>query len=355
MTFDPTSRAASLTAATLGALAALAATATVARAESITGAGATFPAPVYQKWASAASSSTGVSLNYQALGSGAGQNQIINHTVDFGASDAPMSADKLSSNHLLQFPTVMGAVVPIVNLPGIKPNELKLDGATMAAIFSGEVTSWNDPSIKALNPDVKLPHLAIAPVHRADGSGTSFVFTSYLSSVSDKWKSSVGAGTSVAWPAGAGAKGNDGVAGTVKNTRGGVGYVEYAYAARNSLTTVELKNKDGSFVAPTLASFQSAASHADWKGAKNFAVDLIAQPGADSWPIVSATFILVPEAPTNAAKASAVLKFFDWAYKNGNEIATGLQYVTLPESVEASVRDAWNSEIKGPNGQKLSY
>ncbi len=335
--------------------AALSIGATDARAQNITGAGATFPAPVYTKWGAAAKGAIGVSLNYQALGSGAGQNQIIKGTVDFGASDAPMSAGALAANHLLQFPTVMGAVVPIVNIPGVSPNQLKLDGDVLAAIFNGDIVSWNDPKIGALNPGVHLPRLAIAAVHRADGSGTTFVFTSYLAAESAKWKSDVGASTSVAWPTGAGARGNDGVAGTVHNTRGGIGYVEYAYAAANRLTTVELKNPAGAFIPPTLPSFQSAAAHAQWTGAKNFAVSLIDQPGAASWPIVSATFIIVPQAPKDPARASAVLRFFNWAYQSGGGIATDLKYVTLPAAVQASVRDAWSSLIKAPNGQKLSF
>ncbi len=326
-----------------------------ANGQDITGAGATFPAPVYTKWGAAARAAVGVTLNYQALGSGAGQNQIIKGTVDFGASDAPMSVDKLTSNHLLQFPTVMGAVVPIVNIPGIKPDQLRLTGDVLAAIFDGDIVAWNDPKIKALNPGLHLPRLPIAAVHRADGSGTTFVFTSYLSAENAKWKSDVGASTSVAWPTGAGAKGNDGVAGTVKNTRGGVGYVEYAYASANNLTTVSLKNPAGSFVVPTLAGFQSAAAHADWAGARNFAVSLIDQPGSASWPIVSATFIIVPEAPKDTTRAAAVLKFFNWGYQSGADIATGLKYVTLPAAVEDAVRAAWTSDIKGPDGQKLSF
>ena len=339
----------------LAAGAAVVLTGAAAHAQDITGAGATFPAPVYTKWAGAAKSAVGVTLNYQALGSGAGQNQIIKGTVDFGASDAPMNADKLSTNHLLQFPTVMGAVVAIVNIPGVQPDAMKLTGDVLAAIFDGDITAWNDPKIRALNPGMHLPHLAIAPVHRADGSGTTFVFTSYLSAVDAKWKSNVGASTSVAWPTGAGAKGNDGVAGTVHNTRGGVGYVEYAYAAANNLTTVQLRNQSGAYVKPTLASFQAAAAHADWTGAKNFAVSLVDQAGATSWPIVSATFVIVPEAPKDPAKEAAVLKFFNWGYQNGGDIATGLKYVTLPPAVQDSVRAAWSSDIKGSNGQKLSF
>ncbi len=326
-----------------------------AETQDITGAGATFPAPVYSKWAGSAKAAIGVTLNYQAIGSGAGQNQIINHTVDFGASDAPMAPAKLAANNLLQFPTVMGAVVPIVNIPHVAANQLKLTGDVLARIFAGDIASWNDPAIVALNPDLKLPHLAIAPVHRADGSGTTFVFTSYLAAENAKWKGSVGANTSVAWPSGAGAKGNDGVAGVVRNTRGAIGYVEYAYAATNDLATVELKNPAGQFVAPTLAGFAAAASQGDWAGAQNFAVSLIDMAGADAWPIVSATFVIVPKAPRDATRAASVLKFFDWAYKDGGSIATSLNYVTLPAAVQAQVRAAWSSDIKGPGGAKIAF
>ena len=314
-------------------------------AQTITGAGATFPAPVYTKWGEAANKAIGIQLNYQAIGSGGGQNQIINKTVDFGASDAPMAPEKLKSNNLLQFPTVMGAVVPIVNLPDIKDNELKLTGEILSGIYMGAITKWNDPKIEAINKGVKLPSLAIAPVHRADGSGTTFVFTSYLSAVDPNWKSKVGAATSVAWPAGTGAKGNDGVAGTVKNTRGGIGYVENAYATQNKLNTTEMKNKAGDFVKPTMATFQAAASSADWANAQNFAVDLVNQPGARSWPIVSATFLIVPEQPGEPAKVENVLKFVDWAYKNGDKIATELEYIPLPAKVQDNVREAWKTKI----------
>ncbi len=313
----------------------------------ITGAGATFPAPVYAKWGEAAKSAIGVELNYQAIGSGGGQNQITNRTVDFGASDAPMDSAKLQSANLLQFPMVMGAVVPIVNLPGMATNQVKLTGDLLAEIYLGKITKWNDPKIAAINNGVALPSLAIAPVYRADGSGTSFVFTSYLSAASPDWKSQVGAGTSVKWPAGAGARGNDGVAGTVKNTRGAVGYVENAYATQNSLTTTQLRNKSGAFVAPTAAAFQSAASAGNWGGAQNFAVDLIDQPGATSWPIVSATFLLVPRDPKDPARAANVLKWVDWAYNNGAPIATQLEYIPLPKPVQDSVRAAWRVAFAG--------
>ncbi len=315
-------------------------------AQQITGAGGTFPAPVYAKWGEAAKAAVGVELNYQAIGSGGGQNQIINRTVDFGASDAPMDDAKLETNKILQIPTVMGAVVPIVNLPGVAVDELKLTGEVLAEIYAGKITKWNDPKLVELNKDVKLPSIAIAPVYRADASGTSYVFTSYLSAVSPDWKKDVGASTSVKWPAGAGAKGNDGVAGTVKNTRGGIGYVENAFATQNKLTTAQLRNKAGSFVKPTTATFSAAASSADWTGAKNYAVSLVDQPGAESWPIVSATFLLLPKDPKDAARSANVVKFIDWAYSNGGQIATSLDYIPLPKTVQDGVRAAIKSNIK---------
>lgn len=316
-----------------------------AMAQQITGAGATFPTPVYAKWGEAAKAATGVELNYQAIGSGGGQNQILNRTVDFGASDAPMDDAKLRSGNLLQFPTVMGAVVPIVNLPGIEPNKLKLTGALMAEIYLGKLTRWNDPKLAELNPGIALPNIAIAPVYRADGSGTSFVYTSYLSAVSGEWKDKVGADTSVRWPAGAGARGNDGVASTVKNTRGGIGYVENAYATENHLTTAQLRNKSGQFVSPSMKAYRAAATNGDWGNAHNFAVSLIDQQGAESWPIVSATFLLVPKDPKDAARAKNVLKFVDWAYNGGGQIASDLEYIPLPKMVQDDVRAAWHANI----------
>ena len=307
-----------------------------AGAQQITGAGATFPAPVYAKWGEGARDAIGVELNYQAIGSGGGQNQILNRTVDFGASDAPMDAAKLQSGNLLQFPTVMGAVVPIVNIPDVKQDELKLTGTLLADIFSGKITKWNDPKIAGINPDLKLPNLAIAPVHRADGSGTTFVFTSYLSAVSPEWKEKVGASTSVNWPAGAGARGNDGVAATTKNTRGGIGYVENAYATQNKLVSTQLQNQAGKFVKPTLDSFSAAAASGHWTNAQNYAVSLIDLPGDNGWPIVSTTFIELPKNPKDAARSANVIKFFDWAYKNGNPIATQLEYIPLPDTVKES-------------------
>ena len=323
-------------------------------AQQITGAGATFPAPVYTKWGEQAKAAIGVELNYQAIGSGGGQNQILQRTVDFGASDAPMPADKLESGKLLQFPTVMGSVVVIVNIPDVAINQLKLPGELLAAIYEGSVTKWNDPKLVQANPGVALPNVAIAPVYRADGSGTSYVYTSYLSAVSPGWKEKVGANTSVKWPAGAGAKGNDGVAATVHNTRGGIGYVEYAYASQNHLVTAQLRNKAGKFVSPTMESFQAAAANGDWANAKNFAVDLINQPGDKSWPIESATFIELPKDPKDPARSAAVMKFFDWVYKNGDASATSLEYVALPASVKASVRAAWHAQILNPDGKPIN-
>ena len=316
-----------------------------AAAQQITGAGATFPAPVYTKWGEAAKAAIGVELNFQAIGSGGGQNQILNRTVEFGASDAPMDPAKLEAGKLVQFPMVMGAVVPIVNLPGIQPDQLKLTGPVLAAIFGGTITKWNDPKIAELNPGVSLPNMAVAPVHRADASGTSFVFTSYLSEVSADWKSKVGANTSVNWPAGTGAKGNDGVAASVKNVRGGVGYVENAYATQNHLTTTQLRNKAGQFVKPSMAAFQAAAASADWQGAKNYAVSIIDLGGDASWPIVSATFLLLPTDPKDPARQQLVLKWVNWDYENGDAIANQLEYVPLPQKVKDLVRATWKQQL----------
>ena len=316
-----------------------------AAAQQITGAGATFPAPVYTKWGEAAKAAIGVELNYQAIGSGGGQNQILNRTVDFGASDAPMDPAKLQSGNLVQFPMVMGAVVPIVNLPGVAADQMKLTGELLAEIYSGKITKWNDPKLVEMNHGVTLPSTAIAVVHRADASGTSYVFTSYLSEVSPDWKQKVGANTSVNWPAGTGAKGNDGVAATVKNVRGGIGYVENAYATQNHLTTTQLRNKAGSFVKPTMATFQAAASNADWTKAENYAVSLIDQPGAQSWPIVSATFLLLPKDPKDEAREQLVLKWVNWDYEHGDQIATQLEYVPLPAQVKDMVRGTWRQVL----------
>ena len=309
----------------------------------ITGAGSTFAAPIYGKWAEAGAAATGVKLNYQAIGSGAGINQINNRTVDFGASDMPVKPEDLATHKLLQFPTVIGGVDIIVNLPGIKPEELKLTGPLLADIYLGKITKWNDPAIEKINPGLKLPSLAIATVHRADGSGTTFVFTDYLSMQSAEWKSKVGSSTSVAWPNGAGGKGSDGVAATVQHIPGGIGYDESAYAEQNHLTTALMQNKSGAFVAPTMAAFAAAAANADWSKVKNFAIDLNDQPGVASWPIESATFVLLPTDPKDEKQSAAVKKFFEWGFAHGNDIATSLLYIPLPESVHAAIRAAWKA------------
>jgi phosphate transport system substrate-binding protein len=312
-----------------------------AHAQAITGAGSTFAQPIYEAWADASKAATGISLNYQGVGSGAGQKLVIQRTVDFGASDAPMAADKLASAKLMQFPSVMGAVDIAVNVPGVTLDRLKLTGKLIADIYMGNITNWNDPAIAKINPGLKLPDLAIAPVYRADGSGTTYVFTSYLAKVSPDFKSKVGVDKAVSWPAGSGAKGTAGVAAAVKATSGGLGYVESAYATLNHLTVTQLQTHDGKFIKPTLASFAAAAAGADWAGAQNFAVDLNDQPGAAAWPIVAATFVLVPTDPKDAAKGAAVLRFFDWAFTNGDAAAKKLEYVALPASVKAQVRTAW--------------
>ncbi|ADH91309.1 phosphate ABC transporter, periplasmic phosphate-binding protein [Ancylobacter novellus DSM 506] len=314
-------------------------------AADINGAGASFPAPVYQAWAAAYKEKTGTGLNYQSIGSGGGQNQIVNRTVDFGASDAPMDDAKLEKNSLLQFPTVIGSVVAIVNLGEDIP--LTLNGAVLAEMYQGKITKWNDPKIAALNKGAKLPDLAIVPVYRSDSSGTSFVFTSYLSSASADWKSNVGAATSVQWPAGAGAKGNEGVAGTVKNTKGALGYVEFIYAAANKLHATDLVNKAGKVVKPDVKTFMAAASAADWAHAKNFAASMVDTAGEEAWPIVSATYILLPKNPSNAAASAEAIKFFNWAYgEDGDALAEKLHYIPLPNAVVEEVKKAWASEVK---------
>lgn len=313
----------------------------------ITGAGSTFAAPIYAKWGEAAAPSIGIKLNYQAIGSGAGINQINNRTVDFGASDMPVAADQLTAHKLMQFPTVIGGVDIIVNIPGIKANELKLTGPVLADIYLGKITKWNDEAITSINPGLKLPSLAIAPVHRADGSGTTFVFTDYLGMQSAEWKSKVGSSTSVSWPVGAGAKGSDGVAGTVHQIKGGIGYDESAYAEQNHLTTTMLLNKAGKYVVPDMNAFKAAAANADWSKVRNFAIDLNDQAGDASWPIESATFVLLPTDPKDVNQSAAVKKFFDWGFAHGDDIAVQLLYIPLPDSVHQAIRAAWQKDVPG--------
>ena len=324
-----------------------------ATAADISGAGATFPYPIYAKWADAYKKATSNGLNYQSIGSGGGIKQIKARTVTFGASDMPLKADELAKDGLVQFPTVMGGVVPVVNLEGIAPGQLVLDGPTLAKIFLGEVKTWDDPAIKKLNPQAKLPSDAIAIVHRSDGSGTTFIFTDYLSKVSPEWKSNVGANTAVEWPAGIGAKGNEGVANNVAQTRGAIGYVEYAYAKQNKLTVTKVVNRDGKVVAPDAAAFQAAAASADWVGTPGFSVILTDEPGAQSWPIAGATFILVPKQPPDAEAAAEALKFFAWAYANGNQMAEALDYVPMPTNVVAAIKKMWTTDIKDSAGKPI--
>jgi phosphate transport system substrate-binding protein len=330
----------------------LGAAATV-QAGDISGAGATFPAPIYGKWAEAYKAKTGIGLNYQAIGSGGGIKQIKAKTVDFGASDKPLKIEDQAAAGLMQFPTVMGGVVPVINVPGLAPGQVKLTGNLVAEIYLGNVTKWNDPRIAVYNKGVALPNLPITVVHRSDGSGTSFVFTSYLSIKSPTWKTKVGASDAVQWPTGLGGKGNDGVAAFVKQTIGSIGYVEYAYAKQNHLTYAQLQTHDGAFVDPTAPNFVAAASHADWAHAPGYYMLLLDQPGATSWPITAATFILVYKQQANADTGAGVLKFFDWAYKNGDGLAESLDYVPLPATLKAMVRKSWAAEVKGPNGQPV--
>ena len=338
----------------LTAAGALAAVSTLpAAALDISGAGATFPYPIYAKWADAYKKETGTNLNYQSIGSGGGIKQIQNKTVTFGASDMPLKPEEVKKWGLVQFPTVVGGDIPVVNLDGIKSGDLKLDGTTLAKIFLGEISKWDDPAIKKLNPNAKLPSDAIVVVHRSDGSGTTFIWTDYLSKVSPQWKSKVGANTSVEWPVGIGAKGNEGVANNVANTKGSIGYVEYAYAKQNNMTTVNMINKDGKSVSPNAAAFQAAAANADWEKADDFYVILTDQPGATTWPIAGATFILIYEKPQDPAAAAEALKFFSWAYAKGGKMAEDLDYVPMPDSVVNAIQKVWASQIKDASGKPI--
>ena len=338
---------------TLIAAGALAALSLPASAMDISGAGATFPYPIYAKWADAYKKETGNGLNYQSIGSGGGIKQIQNKTVTFGASDAPLKGADLESGGLVQFPMVMGGIVPVVNLTGIMPGQLVIDGPTLARIFLGEIKTWNDPAIAKLNPEAKLPSQAIAVVHRSDGSGTTFNFTDYLQKVSADWKSKVGSNTSVEWPVGIGAKGNEGVSNNVGQTQGSIGYVEYAYAKQNKLTYTKMINKDGKTVAPTIEAFQAAAANADWNSVPGYGVILSDQPGVASWPMTAATWILIHKQPQDPAAASEALKFFAWAYAKGAKMAEELDYVPMPAKVASSVEKTWATEIKDASGKPL--
>ncbi len=320
-------------------------------AQDVTGAGASFPAPLYAKWASDFHKATGVKVNYQSVGSGAGLKQIEAKTVDFGASDAPLKDEELQAKGLMQFPTVIGGVVPVVNIQGIKPGELKLSGAVIGDIYLGKITKWNDPAIKALNGSLALPDAVIAPVRRADGSGTSFAFTNYLSQVNPEWKSKVGEGTAVNWPTGAGGKGNEGVAAFVGRLPNSIGYLEYAYVKQNKMTYAQVQNAAGVFVSPDDSAFKAAAAGADWS--KSFYQILNNKPGKDAWPITTATFILMHKVQDKPEKAATVLKFFDWAYKSGDKTASDLDYVPMPDAVKAQIVRAWG-ELKDANGKPLA-
>jgi phosphate transport system substrate-binding protein len=324
-----------------------------ARAVDITGAGATFPNPVYQKWAEAYKAKTGNAINYQSVGSGAGIKQIEAGTVDFGASDKPLDQDELKKNDLVQFPAVIGGIVPIVNLPGIKAGELTLNGKVLGALFMGTIKMWNDPAIKALNPKLKLPDTAVTVIHRADGSGTTFNFTTYLSDVDADWQDKIGANTAIDWPVGVGGKGNEGVSALVEQTAGSIGYVEIAYALQNKLTSTDMVNHDGATVEPKLSAFQAAAANADWANAPGYRLILANQPGKDSWPITAATFILVHGKATDAAKTKEVLSFYDWSFKNGQKMAEELLYVPLPEKLVSMIEKTWGNDVKGPDDKPV--
>ena len=324
---------------------ALAGAAMQAGAAEITGAGATFPYPVYAKWAEAYKAQSGVALNYQSIGSGGGIKQIKAATVTFGASDKPLEPKELNEAGLVQWPQIIGGVVPVANIAGIKPGELVLDGPTLAAIYLGEIKTWNDARIKALNPKAALPAQAIAPVYRSDGSGTNFLFTNYLSQVSATFKSKVGANTSVEWPTGIGAKGNEGVAAMTTQTAGAIGYVEYAYSKQNHMTYFRMKNAEGKVVAPEAPAFQAAAANADWAKAEGYYLILTNQPGAKSWPITGASFIIMYKSPKDVAATKTALDFFAWSYKNGIDLANSLDYVPIPASVIKLVEKTWVTSI----------
>ena len=323
-----------------------------ASAAEISGAGATFPYPIYAKWAEAYKAKTNTSMNYQSIGSGGGIAQITAKTVDFGASDMPLKPEELAAKGLTQFPPVIGGEVMVVNLPGVQAGQMTLDGPAIAQIYLGKIAKWNDPAIAKLNPGLKLPDTGIAVVHRSDGSGTTFIFTNYLSKVSPEWKSKVSEGTAVEWPTGLGGKGNEGVAALTGRTAGAIGYVEYAYALQNKMVHTKLINHDGVTLEPGSKVFQAAAANADWKGAKDFYLILTDQPGKDSWPITGATFILMHKEQAQPDRAKEVLKFFDWGYKNGGQLAESLDYIPMPASAVAIFEQSWQA-IKGPDGKPV--
>ncbi|HEY6451935.1 MAG TPA: phosphate ABC transporter substrate-binding protein PstS [Steroidobacteraceae bacterium] len=331
--------------ATMAALALIGALSAPAVADDISGAGATFPYPVYAKWAEAYKQQTGVGLNYQSIGSGGGIKQIEASTVTFGASDKPLEPSDLKQNGLVQWPQIIGGVVPVVNIPGIKPGDLVLDGATIAGIYLGDITRWNDPAIRKLNPKLALPKLDIAPVYRSDGSGTNFLFTNYLSQVSPAFAKNIGANTSVQWPAGIGAKGNEGVANQTAQTSGAIGYVEYAYVKQTNMTYARLINRDGKLVAPEAKAFEAAAANADWAHAEGYYLILTNQPGAASWPITGASFILM-HGEGKDPKTGPALKFFDWAFRSGQPLAESLDYVPLPASLTTLIEKTWRNSLK---------
>ena len=335
------------------ATAALALSPVSANAIDISGAGATFPYPIYAKWADAYKKETGNGLNYQSIGSGGGIKQIKAKTVTFGASDAPLPGKELDESGLAQFPMVMGAIVPVVNLEGVKPGDLTLDGPTIAKIYLGEIKRWDDPAISKLNPGAKLPSQAIVPVRRSDGSGTTYNFAYYLADVSPEWKAKVGVSTAVQWPVGIGAKGNEGVANNVANTKGSIGYVEYAYAKQNKLTHTKMVNKAGKTVEPSSATFQAAAANADWKSQPGYGVILANQPGDQSWPMTAATWILLYKKPQDAAATGEALRFFAWSYAKGAKMAEELDYVPMPDKVVNDIQKMWSADIKDAGGKPL--
>lgn len=324
-----------------------------AQAVNVTGAGASFPYPIYAKWAAAYHKETGKQVNYQSIGSGGGQQQIIAKTVDFGASDDPMKGEALDKDNLLQFPAVIGGTVPVVNIDGIEPGQLKLSGAVLGDIYLGKITKWSDPAIQALNGDLKLPEKSIVVVHRSDGSGTTFGWTNYLSKVSPEWKEKVGEGKAVKWPTGQGGKGNEGVAAYVRQLKDSIGYVEYAYAKQNQLAWTQLQNKDGVFVQPSQETFAAAAANADWNSEPGMGVILTDEPGADSWPVTSATFILMHKQQDKPENAKSVLTFFNWAFDQGADMATELDYVPLPKEVTDQIKQVWTQEIKTKDGNAI--